>query len=831
MPRSNQFKTNFTAGELDPLLRARTDIRGYANGAEKVRNMLLLPQGGARRRPGLEFLEEIPRKISRITSGVTITAPNGGTTGNANDDNRASTLDTVNNVGTTNPYVVVHYDLGSPKLIKFADYLGLQILGATTTATDFRIQYSTDDVAWTTLQPSGPSSIVNDEGRTRRFRADVTARYWRIARVGSTNVTGTISVAEFNLWEETAELADVRMIPFEFSTEQRYLLLVTQRNIGVYLDGVRQADIRFDFAPDDLLRLNWAQSLDTLIIVHQDFQPVRILRRGAHDDWDPSLLNYRTLQRFNFGDDNSPTPVAEVQDVTFTAFNANDQYQIDLDGIASEIQFYTGTAALDRERLERALKNHPLVDGEGVSVAHTGGTTFRVTFSGIDADAWPLLIGDTLLGTGTIGVTRIATGVSQKEDVWSDTRGWPKSVTFHQQRLWHGGSRARPQTIWGSKIALFFDFEVEENLDDEAIDVTLDTDSVAEILQIHSAQHLQIFTTSGEFFIPDEPITPNAIRVVRSTQHGIEPGTDVFDDDGVTLFVQARGKAIREWSYSAIEERYSGANVSLLSTHLIRNPVSTSYRRGTSTEDASYLLVVNTDGTLAVFTTLRDQEVAGWSLAYVRGSFIATGVDGEKMYFAVERTVDGTTRRYLERFDTARALDSSLRITAGLPTDTFTGLDHLEGETLKVIADGHLLTDVVVASGSVTIERDAEEYVELGLPFAPDGDVDFELITLPVEVQGEEGVSLIGEKKRIASVTLRLHESQGGIVARPNGTAGVRIPYQSFGSMLLDQPVQPFTGDKKIVGFLGWDLHGQVRVYETLPLPTTILGLAHEVQV
>ena len=98
------------------------------------------------------------------------------------------------------------------------------------------------------------------------------------------------------------------------------------------------------------------------------------------------------------------------------------------------------------------------------------------------------------------------------ENAWSDVKGWPISCTFHEGRLYFGGSASLPSTLFGSKVSqffffFFFNFKAAEGLDDDAIKITLATDSVNTITGMRSGRDLQIFTTGAEFFIPQGDLT------------------------------------------------------------------------------------------------------------------------------------------------------------------------------------------------------------------------------------------------------------------------------------------------------------------------------------
>lgn len=844
MPRGRIFRNNFSAGELDPQLLARTDLKAYDNGLERARNVLLLSGGGAERRPGLRFIKRLPNELERVEPLV-VSTPNGGNNASVSDGSRATIMTTSTPIGVQNPYVIVHYDLGEARPIVFADYEDLAPSAGAVAA--ICVQFSDDDATWEFLGPF--RTITAGDPISRRLHHEdgvraMTHRFWRLVRVNdaTNHAATTVSLSGFNLYEETEDISPVRIVPFQFSALERYLLYFTDRNITVMRGGTEEivAFVVSAYTGDYLPFLTWAQSFDTLILCHKDLQTQALIRQGDHDEWEMNPLSFTGIPEFDFDDAQSPTPVSWIADIEFVPtppdpenefdtehpFEENDQYQLDLDGIPTEIIFFAANDDMNRQRIQRALRNHPLVvHREDVNVTTNGSNDFRITISGRSADDFPELIGDVIVGLGKIETQLIQEGSSPKEDVWSNVRGWPASVCFHQQRLVFGGSASRPDTLWFSRTGDFFDFRNRENLPDEGIDVTLSTDEVATILQLHSGRHLQVFTSTGEFHIPDEPITPENIRAVLDTSNGIYPGLRAFDVHGATFFVQKNGKALREFLFSVLEEAYSSSEISILSSHLIGNPVGIAYRPDVSSSKASYVLLVNEDGTLTVLNTLREQELAGWSQCFGRGKFRDVGVNGNGMFFAVERKIEGNPVLYIERFTLKRLLDSSLKYDGLFGTQTtFTGLDHLEGESVWAIADGNIMGPYTVTSGDVTLEHAPRKEVEIGLDYGS-GNGEFELQLLPLEVALPEGTP-VGRKKRILSATLRIQDSKGGIVN------GIRIPYGVLDSPLfLDHAIPEFTGDKKLEAFLGWDDFGRVTITETKPLPFRVLGIALEVSI
>ncbi|MDJ0950919.1 MAG: discoidin domain-containing protein [Alphaproteobacteria bacterium] len=753
------FQTNFTSGEQSAELRGRTDITHYYNGAEYLRNVVVLPQGGARRRPGSTYRDRVMRQLTKLDLTGLVSAPEGGTAANAIDDDTATEVVTTSNISTTDPYVILKVDFGAAQTVKAIDVRGLKTSAATVDFDDeVRFQYSLNDSDWTDFGTAFDKVDENDIQRRRAAATAISARYWRLARVGTTDgSTQKFHIDELWMWDETATLSNVREMRFRFSTVQAYIMSLSDRNLAVYKDGVHQADIYVPFTHAQVRETAFIQSLDTMHIFHEDVQPHRIERAGAHDEWNDLTQAFTNIFQHDFGD------------------------------------------------------------------------------------------GD--------------------EDTWSATRGWPRCGTYHDGRLWLAGTAQRPQTIWSSKSGDFFNFDDGTGLDAEAIERTLDSDDVASIYNLNSGRHLQVFTESSEwYFLPDkEVLTPDNIKAVRTTNVGTEgPGLPVLKVENATLFVGRRDDAaddsfcsVREFLYTDLENPYEAQDLTLLSSHLIRAPVDFAVLPSTTSRRGALVFVVNNDGTMAVLQTLRRQEITAWQLWITDGNYLSVAVDDQDIYVAVERTIDGVTTQFIERFEWDVYTDAAVIVTSGLPTDTVTGLDHLDGESCEVRADGSVLTNETPSSGSVTIDVAASTRAEVGLGFP---DVKEDQVTwlqtqghteaearelvygnrtqaalgdqvwirdMPADVR-QDGTSLVGFKKRVVEAHLALLQTSG-IYIGANNRVPVPVPFQRFGDELLDQAPQLFTGDKSIKGFLGYTLKGQVDITQRSPTGFSLLGMRKRV--
>jgi hypothetical protein len=604
-----------------------------------------------------------------------------------------------------------------------------------------------------------------------------------------------------------------RLEQFSFSTEQNYLLAFTDLRMYIFKDGVLQTNINGsgnDYATtpwsgSEVSDFDFIQSADTGIVVHPDEAP-RTIVRTSDTDWTISTITFEAIPQYNYDDASSPTPTSEIQEIIFTNVSEGDRYKLSLNGILTEEIVYAqvgaGGATSNENAIRDALLALPITGSSGVAVSQTATApdTYDITLSGDSADDWDLITAAPVLVKQTsfqVNTTETQAGSSKSEDVWSATRGWPTTCTFHEARLYFGGSKSRPNTVWGSRVNEFFNFDAGIGRDDESIDVTLDTDQVNAIQAIYSNRALQVFTTGAEFYAPQtigQPLTPENITISPQTNLGskrIRPVTI----DGVTLFVQKSGKSINQYVFLNDLQANETRSVSILSPQRINNPTKLAASRGTGEDDANYVYIVNSGGNMTVFNTLLTEEVAAF------------------IYTVTERTIDGGTEFHLDVEN--RDLNTDAAVTGSLSSTTISGLDHLEGKTVKVKINGAVQLDEVVSGGQITVETDSGTY-EVGLNYNP------KIVTMPLNVPTQKGPNW-ARKKKISRCGVQTYESNGVIVN------GQRIADKTIGLNQFDAP-EPQTELNRI-HLLGWDLQAQITITQDTPMNWQILSLALEVAV
>lgn len=353
-------------------------------------------------------------------------------------------------------------------------------------------------------------------------------------------------------------------------------------------------------------------------------------------------------------------------------------------------------------------------------------------------------------------------------------------------------------------------------LADEAIVGTLDSDQVNEIRNVVPGRTLEIYTSGGEFVVTASPVTPDNFAVARQTTYG-SSSVDTASIDGATMYVQRNGQGFREFIYSFSEDAHVSNSISQLSTHLINTPVDIAAVRGTSTTETNYVYLVNTAGDVVVLNTLREQAISAWSGPWTttNGLFKHVAALDLDTYFIINRTINGTEYSYLEKLDSTTYTDSAL-VIASHSSATVTGLDHLEGETVRVKLGGAVQADAVVSGGEITLSRTPDaEAVEVGLNFNPT------IKTMPVNDGFQDGPTL-NREKRIVRCTLNKYQSLGILV---NGEVlpDRQLDYDTFDAV----PVP--NDDTEEIYLNGYSKKAQVTITQVDPVPMTIIGIDLEV--
>lgn len=412
------------------------------------------------------------------------------------------------------------------------------------------------------------------------------------------------------------------------------------------------------------------------------------------------------------------------------------------------------------------------------------------------------------------------------EPAWGSTYGYPRCGAFYQDRLFMGGSKTQPQTIWGSKTASYADFGISSPIvDDDGITRTLTSRRVSRILSMVPLSELIVLTSGTEFRISSSDngvITPLNFNARAQSYDGSAPITPEVLANRV-FFVQQTNKEIRDFAYSWEADSYSSSALSLLSRHFFDE--SKIIDLGWQRWPDSILWCLCADGTMLGCSYLKEQEVIGWHKHETQGKFESicciAGVNQTDVYLAVDRNearhIELLSPKMEGEAEDSFYLDSGLSYS-GAPVTALSGLDHLEGMTVGILADGNVEPDQEVVDGAIALQHSASK-VHVGLKYSS------ELQTLDLEYTGSNG-KYQGKMKKISELKVRLINSRGG----EYGTDFSRMIKMKEHMGSQDGSSLPLrSGIFEIVVPTAWDYQGRVCIRQEDPLPMNVLAIIPEV--
>ena len=634
---------------------------------------------------------------------------------------------------------------------------------------------------------------------------------------GLTRRTGTMFVAEVESGLYVAdgyvnegyveESAKVRLVPFEYSVTQAYVLEFSNQKIrfykdrGLILDGVTPYSISTPYDVDELFDIKFTQSADVLYITCGDHAPRKLSRTG-HTSW--------TLTTIDFQDGPYLTTNSTSTTITLGATSGTTT------ATASSAIF----ASTDVGRHIRFK---------------SGGSTW----------GWMKITAYTSTTVVTVSIQRSpnasTASSSWRLGVWSETTGYPSCVSFFEDRLFFGGCSSKPQRVDGSMVGDYETFSPTQNdgtvANDNALAVSMNANDVNVIRwMIDDEKGLLVGTVSGEWIIRpsslSEAMTPSNVTAKRSTAFGTA-NIQAIRTGKASIYVQRAGRKARELAYVYEVDGFRSPDMTILAEHIMEGGVTQiAYQQ----EPYSVVWMVRNDGQLIGLTYERDQDVIGWHRHIIGGDYNGNGAvvesvaviptpdgDADELWLSVKRDINGETRRYVEyvtpQFDAddttmAHFLDSGLEYD-GIPTTVLTGLDHLEGETVSILADGASHPDRVVSVGSITLAREAS-VVHVGLAYESN------IKTLRIEAGAADGTAQ-GKTKRIHRVNVRLYKTLG-LKFGPDENGLDILPFRTSADPMGNPPAL-FSGDRSVNWNDGYDTDGQMYFRQDQPLPFTLLGL------
>lgn len=835
------IQRSFTSGEIAPALRSRADLIKYATGLALCENFLIRAQGGAYSRPGYRFVGELDDMLKR-----------------------GRLIPFSFNVEQT--YILVFEDL-KMRVIKDGAYVLKPV------ATITGITQANPAVVTT----SAPHTFANGE---------------------KTAITGVVGMTEVN--GTTPTIANVTASTFELQG-------VDSTSFGAYVSGgSAQSNGIFElvtpYTEAQLSRLIFTQSADVMTITHPSHDP-RNLSRTADDAWSLDVINYAST-------------VTAPGTLTLTAVG-------DVLGGGDFDKTYTYVVTtIDANGIESLPSPSNSITQKSLSV------TFGVKIDWTDvagADKYRIYK-DPSNGTGVFGFIgesknsvfedfNIAplTSDAPPEDrqPFAGVDNKPATVTFYQQRQVFANTNNEPQTIFTTQTNNFNSLRTSSPArDDDAVTLTIAAREVNEIRHLVSLNTLLALTSGGEWLVSegqDQVLTPSTVGVRAQSFNGVSFVPPVIVNS-TALYIQEKGAKVRDLGYEFTSDKYTGTDLSLMSEHLFDGFEIEEMTY--ASEPYSIVWMVRNDGTLLGLTFQREHQVVGWHQHMTDGTFESVASisedDRDAVYVIVKRTINGVTKRYVERLEKREEKDArdAFYVDSGLTLDTpstisgatrakpvvitdvahgysnadlvdisdvvgmieindrqfkianttantyeltdqfddttidgtgftdyvsggesrkavtaISGLTHLEGEAVAVLANGNEVEDLTVTSGAITLPRAASR-VHVGLAYTP------ALETLDIDIASGTD-SLKGNSVTVSKVIMEVFKSRGGFIGpkKDDDTSGTlfeikpRFDSDGYDSIALR------TFKEEILIEPQWSKGGGIRIEQRSPLPLAILSI------
>jgi hypothetical protein len=798
------------AGEWSPLLDGRTDIQGYSASAFKMENFIPSIQGPAIKRGGTGFVRQVKDSTDRtwlvpfIKSRSTAYQIEFGDLYCRFYQNR-------------NPVVT-----GTTKSITGITAANPPVVSSTAHG------YLNGDEVFI----SGVAGMTEVNGRWF-IVANKAASTYELTTIHGDNVDGTGYTAYTS--------GGVTDTPYEIVSPYSAAALASSDG-ELNIDFVQTGDILYITDRSGTLAPRKLSRTSTTSWAFSTLEP---------DNGPWLALNATTTTLYSSAATGSVTLTASTS--IFVADDIGSIIRLDQEVLTSSLPWVASTVYTAGDYVRSEGKEYKAANSatSGTSIpAHTSGT---VSDGGVQ---WEYIspgygIARITAQAGTTATATVLTTLPQtlltsgnattiwRKGAWSDANGYPTCTTFYRERLTLG----QGQNLYFSKAADFENFSIDdfgEVLTESAISVTVQSGTANEITSLTEGKVLIVNTIGGEHVVDApataQPFGPNNIRVSEQTAYGAKPIRSIRIGESV-LFLQASGKKLRAMQFTFEVDNFTAPDMTVRAAHIATPAITGMVRQE---EPYQSVWAMRSDGVLLSFAFDQTQQVRAWARHLIAGTdakvesvSVIPSTDGSRddVWLIVSRTINGATRRYIEFIqeeyatgdaqEDAKYGDSMLTYDSTAATTVY-GFDHLEGETVGVLADGAATPDVVVSNGEVTI-ADAASVQQIGLRFTATYGSN------RIDAGAADGTAQ-GKTKRITDCAFRVIDTLGG-QAGPSETNADDIPDLNYRNpaVLMGSPPALFTGDALLSWPSGYETDGRIYYINDTMFPATIAAIMPQV--
>ena len=756
------LQSAFTSGELDPALHRRQNLAKYDSALATIENFFIHAHGGASNRAGFRFIAEV-KDSSKYTRLIEF------------EFNTEQTYIIEMGEG----YMRFYKDAG--QIVETATTPSAITVASPGVITDNAHGYSNGDHVYV-----DGGDMVELTSVTPYIIASATTNTYQL-----TDLAGTaINTTGFTAYTTGASVQRIYEVASPYQEAE--------------LDEVK-----------------FTQSADTMTLCHPSYAPRKLTRTGD-TAWVLSTIT------FGAGIAAPGSPSATPTGGTGTNWN----YVItavDADTGAESVASATATASNSTELSTTNFNTvtwAAVANAASYNVYRQRGSLFYF----LGSDVGPRSFKDDGI------VPDLAVSVPQAKTVFNTTDEYPATTTYYKQRQVFAQTNNDPQKLLMSVIADFTNFNTSLPLKaSDAIAYRLVSRQVNEIRHLVPLKDLIILTSGGEWLGQGDNsgvVSANTFNVNVQQYSGASEVAPLLVNNTV-VFIQEQGDVIRDLGYQLAADGYTGDDLTVLARHLFDGHTITDWAYAKI--PYSIIWAVRSDGRLLGLTYNREQEVFAWHQHYTadstgEGDFesVAAVPEGREtaVYVTVKRTINGATRRYVERLNTRTFatkadsffVDSGLTYD-GAATTTVSGLDHLEGETVNVLADGNILPQKTVTDGAIALGGSYSK-VHVGLPITAT------LKMLPIDVLSNPKESSIPKQKNVTELTISV-ENTTGLFAGKDVDDLFEVPARQFEN--LGEPAALKSTELVIKIGTEWGFRKQPVIRQTYPVPAKIIAINPDV--
>lgn len=842
MPKVKILQTNFSTGELSPRASGRVDIARYPNAAETLRNVISRTLGGAEKRPGTQYITTtkhddkrarlVPYIVSRDKSFMLEMGENYMRVFNPDG---TQVMDGLSPYEITTPYdegavFEMDYTQGEEAMFIFHEEVYPN-----------RLRYFADDY-WHCGDAPFTTTPFAELGHNLAATLTLSANTVGTGRT----ITADASVfLEGDVGRAIIQEAGIAVITAYSSGTSVTVEVKSIFDSASIATGTWNLDASpmVTLVPQDLEDDEEADPIGSEITLTVSSTTKKTLAAAKNIEnivsSFPTVTTTVTAHGYTTGDEvviagNSPTAYNGTVTITVT----------DADHFTYPLT-YTKTAVSLGTVAKVTASTSPDTDAfrsedVGKFVRIDGGLVKITSF--VSAKQ----VKGEILQEMTSPVAAPPLAWSLESSVWGVDTGYPRTGTLHEQRLIAAATTHNPQTVWGSRTGETLDFTLGVN-DDDAFSFTIGSDESTQISFISSGRDLMVLAFNGEYSMQggiEKPITPTNVQIKPQTPHGcgtvrpVQVGKEL-------LFAQRAGRKVRAYGYKYDEDGYKSPDVSTLAEHITATGV---FQMALQQEPDPVVWIVLNNGRLVSMTLDRELDVIAWNSHEIDGAVESVATmpsgDSEQVWLIIRREIDGNIVRYVERFQPdwypiygttmpgandfppedapfnwGYQLDCAISQDDASGKATWDGLDHLEGRSVRVLADGVDMGSFTVSSGEITLPRNANR-VLAGLFFYPT----IEMLTPDVQMGTGSSQS---DAISVNEIGIRVVNT---LAATING-AGI-ISGRVFGPDLLDHPPELFTGTKFETS-LGWSKGDapEMVISQDAPFPFHLLSVIRSITI